>query len=81
MTIGGDGASSHARGTPRNGTLISGNLTFDNETQEHIIRETIDVKMQHLKTTNGPQEPQGVIIVSKQVSVTTEEFGSEGGFR
>ena len=81
MTIGGGGASSHARKTPRNGTLITGGLTFDNESEERIVKESSDVKMQHLKITAGIQRPQGAIVVSKQVSVTAEEFGDGSGFR
>ena len=81
VTIGGGGASSHVKETPRNGILISANLTFDNESEERIIEECTDVKMQDLNNTTGSQRPQGAIIVSKQVSVTTEEFSSEGAFR
>ncbi|KAJ4985320.1 hypothetical protein SVAN01_09171 [Stagonosporopsis vannaccii] len=79
VTIGGGGASSHARKTPRNGTLISANMTFSNESEERIIKEN-GVKMQHLNATSGTQGAQGAIVVSKQVSVTTEEFGDEQHF-
>ncbi|KAJ8117660.1 hypothetical protein OPT61_g1197 [Boeremia exigua] len=80
VTIGGGVASSHARRTPRSGTLITANTTFDNGSEERIVADSSDVKMQHLKTTSGTHKPQGAIIVSKQVSVTTEEVGNERGF-
>lgn len=74
VTIGGGGASSHARKTPRNGTLVSASMTFGNESEERIIKEN-GVRMQHLNATSGTQGSQGAIVVSKQVSVTTEELG------
>lgn len=79
VTIGGGGASSHARKTTRNSTMISANMTFDNESEERIIKDGSDVKMQHLVATSDTQRRQGAILVSKQVSVTTEEFGSGRG--
>lgn len=39
-----------------------------------MIKEN-GVKMQHLNAARGTQGAQGAIIVSKQVSVTTEELG------
>ncbi|KAF2622925.1 hypothetical protein BU25DRAFT_451779 [Macroventuria anomochaeta] len=81
VTIGGGGASSHARKTPRNGTLITANMTFDNESEERIVKESSDIKMQHLNSPAGTQRPQGAIVVSKQVSVTSEELGNEHSVR
>ncbi|KAH6629016.1 hypothetical protein C7974DRAFT_375909 [Boeremia exigua] len=76
VTIGGGGASSHARKASRNGTLITANATYDNGSEERIVKEH-DVRMQYLNTTSGSHKTPGAIVVSKQVSVTTEEFGNE----
>jgi hypothetical protein len=51
-------------------------MTFDNESEEHIIRDGVDVKMQDLHTATGKPPSHGAIVVSKQVSVTTEEYGN-----
>lgn len=80
VTIGGGGASSHANKTPRNGTRISANMTFDNESEERIFKDN-EVKMQHLHSPTEPQRSQGAIVVSRQISVTTEEFGREDALR
>ncbi|KAF9697715.1 hypothetical protein EKO04_004516 [Ascochyta lentis] len=77
VTIGGGGASSHTRRGPQSACHISANMTFDNESEEHIIKERNDVKMHHLDTTSGTQRSQTAIVVSKQITVTTENFGSE----
>jgi hypothetical protein len=46
-------------------------MTFDNESEEHIVNGTGHVKMQGLY-------PAGAnIVVKKQVSVTTEDRGSD----
>lgn len=52
-------------------------MTFDNESEEHIFR-VHDVKMQNLQSPIESQQTQAGIIVSKQVSVTTEPFGKNG---
>lgn len=80
VTIGGGGASSHANKTPRSGTRISTNMTFDNESEERIFQDN-EVKMQALHSPTESQRPQGGIIVSRQVSVTTESFGKDDTFR
>lgn len=77
VTIGGGGASSHARKSPRTGTVITANMTYDNESEERIVEEGMDVRMQDLNTKSDTQRPQGAIVVSKEVSVTTEEYGRE----
>ena len=78
VTIGGGEASSHANKTPRSGTRISANMTFDNESEERMFKAD-DVRMQHLQSPT--QQHQAGIIVSKQVSVTTEPFGKNGSSR
>ncbi|KAF1925977.1 uncharacterized protein M421DRAFT_423259 [Didymella exigua CBS 183.55] len=80
VTIGGGGASSHANKSPWSGARISANINLDNESEERIIEEN-DIKMQHLHSPAESQRPQGGIIVSKHVSVTTEAFGKEGALR
>lgn len=52
-------------------------MTFDNESEEHIVKGDGSVKMQNFNTTGGMQRPPNAIVVSKQVSVTTEGFGSD----
>lgn len=73
VTIGGGGGSSHAKRTPRTGTIITANMSFDNESEERIVKENGDMRMQDLDTKAEAQRAQGAIVVSKQVSVTTEE--------
>ncbi|KAG9203139.1 hypothetical protein G6514_003662 [Epicoccum nigrum] len=73
VTIGGGGGSSQAKRTPRTRTSITANMTFDNESEERIMKDGMDVRMQDLHTGIDVQRPQGTIVVSKQVSVTTEE--------
>ena len=48
-------------------------MTFDNESEERIMKDGMDVMMQHLHTRTDVQRPQGTIVISKEVSVTTEE--------
>ena len=67
--------SSHNRRHPRSACQITGKVTFDNESEEHIIRDGVDVMMQDLHTIAVEQSSHGAIMVSKQVSVTTEEYG------
>lgn len=76
VTIGGGGASSHNR-PGRSAGHNTADMTFDNESEEHIVKKANDVKMQPLHAAAGAQGPQNAIVVSKQVTVTTEEFGNE----
>jgi hypothetical protein len=73
VTIGGggtDGASARSR-QAQNASHISANVAFDNESEEHIVKGNGDVKMTDL-------HPAGAnILVKKQVSVTTEDRGSD----
>ena len=73
VTIGGGGGSSQAKRTPRTRTSTTANMTFDNESEERIMKNGMDVMMQDLHTRTDVQRPQGTIVISKEVSVTTEE--------
>jgi hypothetical protein len=72
VTIGGTGAaSSRNRQGAQSASHVSANMTFDNESEENIVTAHGDVKMQGL-------HPAGAnIVVKKQVSVTTEDRGSD----
>jgi hypothetical protein len=75
VTIGGGtggGASKQTRSAPHSTHHISGSLTFDNESEEHIVRGE-DMKMHHLQGAVGQQQGKNVIVVSNQVSVTSED--------
>ncbi|CAG5174536.1 uncharacterized protein ALTATR162_LOCUS7809 [Alternaria atra] len=75
VTIGGGtggGASKQTRSVPHSTHHISGSLTFDNESEEHIVRGE-DMKMHHLQGAAGQQQGKNVIVVSNQVSVTSED--------
>lgn len=79
VTIGGGGRSNHAKKTPRSRSRISTNTIFDNESEECIFQDH-EVKMQHIHSPTNSQRPQGAIVVSKQVSVTTEAFEKDDAF-
>ena len=77
VTIGGGrsggtgGASSRNRAGAQSASHVSANMTFDNESEENIVNRDGDMKMQGLY-------PAGAnIVVKKQVSVTTEDRGSD----
>lgn len=71
---GGPGISNRSRQGPHSAHHISANMTFDNESEERIIKGN-DVKMQDMDVANRTKSPNA-IVVSKQVSVTTEDRGS-----
>jgi hypothetical protein len=78
VTIGGGGGvSSQGRRGPESSRHITANMTFDNESGEHIVKGDDDVRMQVLHTTGVATHPLNTIVVSKQVSVTTEDASSE----
>ena len=78
VTIGGGGgASSRSRQGPHTSSHITANMTFDNESEEHIVKGNGDMKMQHMHSTGGTQRALNTIVVSKQVRVTTEDYNSE----
>jgi hypothetical protein len=75
VTIGGGGAGNSSRNrNPHSAHHISANMTF-NESEERIVKGDGDVKMQDLHA-NGTPHPNA-IMVSKKVSVTTEDRTSE----
>lgn len=79
VTIGGGGASASNRSKPGQSRDASRNMTFDNESEEHIVNSGSDVKMQPLQTSRGTQKSLKTndIMVSTHVSVTTEDAASQ----
>lgn len=73
---GGGGASSHNR-SGRSACQVTADTAFDNDSEEHIIKGVNDVKLRHLQTTPNTQQSQNAIVVSKQVTITTEDYDSE----
>lgn len=67
VTIGGGGASHGSRNRKdiHSAHHITENMTFDNESEERIVKGNGDMKLQDMDPNS--------IVVSKQVSVTTEE--------
>jgi hypothetical protein len=61
------GASSQNRAGGKTASHISANRTFDNESEEHIVKRDGDMKM------TGPHPAGSNIVVRQQVSVTTED--------
>jgi hypothetical protein len=74
---GGGGASSRNRQGPRSVSRVTANGTFDNGSEEHIVKGDGDVKMQEIQTQDDTQRLDNAIVVSKQVRITTEERGNE----
>jgi hypothetical protein len=77
VTIGGGGVSSQGRRGPESSRRITASMTFDNESGEHIVKGNEDVRMHTLSPTGGTTHPMNTIVVSKQISVTTEDGSSE----
>jgi hypothetical protein len=72
VSIGGGGsAPSHKQHGLE--SRISANRTFDNESEEYIVKGQDDMEMQYMQTTDDPRRSPNGIVVSKQISVTTEE--------
>jgi hypothetical protein len=61
------GASSRNRAGGKTTSHISANRTFDNESEEHIVKRDGDVKMTGLHPAGSN------IVVRQQVSITTED--------
>jgi hypothetical protein len=75
VTIGGGGGASSRN---RQGTCnITANVSFGNESEEHIVKGKSDVKMQPIHG-DSKQHSLNAIVVSKKVSITTEDFDSKG---
>ena len=79
----GGGASKQSRSAPHSGRRISASLTFDNESKEHIVKGG-DMNLQHMRGAASEQQGKNVIVVSNQVSITSEDRDSarsEGWFQ
>lgn len=78
VTIGGSGGASVGN---RKGQLsachVTANMSFDNESEEHIVKGKNGIRMQALNAVGGTQQSLQAIVVSKQVSITTEDCNSE----
>ncbi|KAH3915753.1 hypothetical protein HBH56_079100 [Parastagonospora nodorum] len=73
-TIGGSGGpSSRVRPGPRSVSHITTNMTFDNGSEGKMMNGSDDVKMQNLCSHGATTHAANAILVSKQVSVTTEK--------
>lgn len=80
VTIGGGGASASNRSRPDPQCCeVSRNMTFDNESEEHIVKSGPEIKMQPLQTSGGRQRLLNGkdIVVQTHVSVTTEDASSQ----
>jgi hypothetical protein len=80
VTIGGGGASASNRSRPDPQSCdVSRNMTFDNESEEHIVKSGAEIKMQPLQTSGGRQRLLNGknIVVQTHVSVTTEDASSQ----
>jgi hypothetical protein len=76
VSIGGGGQSKGSRQGPHSAHHISANMTFDNESEERIMKGNGDMKMQDMEAVNRARSPNA-IVVSKQISVTTENRSSD----
>jgi hypothetical protein len=76
VTIGGGGASASncSRPGPQRRD-VSRNMTFDNESEEHIVKSGAEIKLQPLQTRGGTQRSlnRKDIVVQTHVSVTRED--------
>jgi hypothetical protein len=61
-----------SRTVPHRARHVSTNLTFDNESEEHII-EGENLKLQHVQGATNQQRGEDVIVVTSQVNVTPED--------
>jgi hypothetical protein len=84
VSIGGGGASASNRSRPGvQSRDVSRNMTFDNESEEHIVKSDAEIKMQPLKSAGSMQRPlqKNDIMVSTHVTVTrgdaTEDASSQ----
>jgi hypothetical protein len=76
VTIGGGGGGASSRNR-QSAHHVTANMTFDNESEENILKGDGDVKMQHINTAGVIQQSPNSIVVSKQISITTEDCDSE----
>jgi hypothetical protein len=80
VTIGGGsaGASSRNRQAPQSARRITTNMTLGNESEEHSVNGKDDVRLKNMYAAGGRQHLLNAIVVSKQVSIMTEDCSSEG---
>lgn len=74
VTIGGGtggGASKHSRST-----LHNTNCVFDIESEEHLVKAE-ELKMRHIQGVSGQQRGKNGIVISNEVSVTSEDRDSD----
>ena len=60
---------------PHRARHVFTNLTFDNESEEHIIKGE-DLKLQHVQGATNQQRGKDVIVVTSQVNVKSEDRDS-----
>jgi hypothetical protein len=78
VTIGGGGAASSRGGQgAQSACHVSVNRTFDNESEENIVKGSNGVKLRHMNAIGGARQSLSGIVVLKQVSVTTENKNRE----
>lgn len=74
VSIGGGGVSSHNRAGLH--SRVTGNMTHDNESEEHIVKDKDNIHLQHMQSSRAKQPSPNAneIMVSQRISVTTEKF-------
>ena len=78
VTIGGGGASTSNRSRPQQSRDASRNMTFDNESEEHIVQSKGDVNLHRLPSASGERVlNKNDIMVSTHVSVTRTDADSQ----
>jgi hypothetical protein len=70
VTIGGGGGTSRSRHGPQSAHHITANMTYDNESEEHIVKGDGVIRMHDM---------QNAIFVSNEVRITNENRKSEHG--
>jgi hypothetical protein len=71
---GGDAASSRNRqGSQTNARHTTDIRTLENDSEEQIFTKNDDLQMLDMPTAHDIQRPSNAIVVSKQVSITTED--------
>ena len=71
---GGGGAISSRKGQGLHSAQLA--TANENESEEHIVKGKEDVQLQYVNTSGGSQYIPNAIVVSREVSVTTEDFAS-----
>lgn len=84
ITIGGGGASRTPHGISKQSSThhITANMTYDNESEEHIIESDSERGEHKLKTLQPARARRGSlsgIVIERELKVTMEGNGSEDG--